>query len=235
MLLKKSSIFILVSVFFICSISGAEEKTDSSIEKAELEKQISYALGHDILKRLQENFPLDPDFFIKGVTDANKDQAGFSEDKIKELLTSYQRILRQKQIEKMKIESEINRKNGTAFLEANKKKEGIVTLASGLQYKILVEGNGPVPKPTDTVECHYRGAFIDETVFDSSYERGEPAVFQVGQVIQGWGEALQIMKTGSIWMLYVPTDLAYGDRGAGDMIKPGATLVFKIELLGILE
>jgi FKBP-type peptidyl-prolyl cis-trans isomerase FklB len=148
---------------------------------------------------------------------------------------AYQRIIRHRQIEKMKLESEENRKKGAAFLEANKNKEGVVTLASGLQYKILKDGKGPVPKAADTVECHYEGTLIDDTVFDSSHDRGKPAVFQVGQVIQGWIEALQIMKTGSVWMLYVPTDLAYGDRGAGDMIKPGATLVFKIELLGIVE
>lgn len=141
----------------------------------------------------------------------------------------------EKQIEKMKLESETNRKNGTAFIEANKKTEGVITLSSGLQYKILVEGKGPHPKPMDTVECHYKGTLIDETVFDSSYDRGEPAKFQVNQVIRGWAEALQIMKTGATWMLYVPTDLAYGDRGAGDMIKPGTTLIFKIELLRIME
>ncbi len=141
----------------------------------------------------------------------------------------------EKQIEKMKLESENNRKNGTAFLEVNRQKEGVITLSSGLQYKILVDGKGPHPKPTDTVECHYKGTLIDETVFDSSYDRGEPAKFQVNQVIQGWVEALEIMKTGSIWMLYVPTDLAYGDRGAGDVIKPGTTLVFKIELLRIMD
>jgi len=141
----------------------------------------------------------------------------------------------EKQIEKMKLESENNRKNGNDFLEVNRPKEGVITLSSGLQYKILVDGKGPHPKPTDTVECHYKGTLIDETVFDSSYDRGEPAKFQVNQVIQGWVEALEIMKTGSIWMLYVPTDLAYGDRGAGDVIKPGTTLVFKIELLRIMD
>ncbi len=233
--LKKISLFILVLTFCCCLNGFADDnKTNPVIEKEEIEKQISYALGYDILKQLKENFSLDPDLFILGIEDAKKNQPRLPEEKIKELFASYQRILRQKQIEKMKLESENNRKSGAAFLESNKKKEGVVALPSGLQYKILVDGKGPHPKPTDTVECHYKGTLIDETVFDSSYERGEPAKFQVNQVIQGWVEVLQIMKTGSTWMVYVPTDLAYGDRGAGDMIKPGTTLVFKIELLKIL-
>jgi len=233
--LKKISVFILVIIFCVCFKSFADEKTHRPLEKEEIEKQISYALGVDILERLKENFFLDPDLFIMGVEDAKKNQPRLSEEKIKELLISYQRILRQKQIEKMKLESENNRKNGTAFLEINRQKEGVITLPSGLQYKILVDGKGPHPKTTDTVECHYKGTLIDDTVFDSSYERGEPAVFQVNQVIQGWVEALKIMKAGSIWMLYVPTNLAYGDRGAGDVIKPGVTLIFKIELLRIMD
>jgi len=235
MLLKKTSVLILVLVFCFCSKGVSEEKKEESLDKEELEKQISYALGYDIFEKLKENFSLDPDFFSLGAGDADQGRSKLSEEKLKELLMSYQRIIRHRQIEKMKLESEENRKKGTAFLEANKKKEGVVTLAGGLQYKILKDGTGPVPKAADTVECHYTGTLIDDTVFDSSYDRGKPAVFQVGQVIQGWIEALQIMKTGSVWMLYVPTDLAYGDRGAGDMIKPGATLVFKIELLGIVE
>lgn len=231
--LKKIGVLILVLCF--CIQGFAEENKEGLLEKEELEKQISYALGYDIFERLKENFSLDPEFFTLGAMDANQNQARLSEEKLKELLMSYQRIIRHRQIEKMKLESEENRKKGADFLEANKTKEGVVTLAGGLQYKVLKHGTGPVPKITDTVECHYIGALIDDRVFDSSYDRGKPAVFQVGQVIQGWIEALQIMKTGSVWMLYVPTDLAYGDRGAGDMIKPGATLVFKIELLGIVE
>ncbi|OGR14127.1 MAG: hypothetical protein A2277_21025 [Desulfobacterales bacterium RIFOXYA12_FULL_46_15] len=231
---KKIIVFILILTFYACLKGFADDKTTLSLEKAEIEKQISYALGYDILEQMKGNFPLDPDLFIMGLDDAKKNQPRLSEEKIKDLLTSYQRILRQKQIEKMKLDSEKNRKEGTAFLEANKKKEGVLTLSSGLQYKILTQGEGPVPNPMDTVECHYKGTLIDETVFDSSHDRGEPARFQVNQVIQGWGEALRIMKTGSTWILYVPADLAYGDRGAGDMIKPGATLIFQIELLGIV-
>jgi len=120
-----------------------------------------------------------------------------------------------------------------AFLEANKTKEGVVTLPSGLQYKVLQAGTGPKPAATDTVVCNYRGTLLDNTEFDSSYKRGQPATFPVGGVIKGWTEALQLMPVGSKWQLFIPADLAYGDRGAGGQIGPGATLIFEVELLSI--
>jgi FKBP-type peptidyl-prolyl cis-trans isomerase FklB len=128
---------------------------------------------------------------------------------------------------------EPNKKAGDAFLAANKTKEGVVTLPSGLQYKILKEGTGPKPTPADSVVCNYRGTLIDGKEFDSSYKRGQPATFPVGQVIKGWTEALQLMPVGSKWQLFVPADLAYGDRGAGPDIGPGATLIFEVELISI--
>jgi FKBP-type peptidyl-prolyl cis-trans isomerase FklB len=128
---------------------------------------------------------------------------------------------------------EPNKKAGDAFLAANKTKEGVVTLPSGLQYKILKEGTGPKPTPSDSVVCNYRGTLIDGKEFDSSYKRGQPATFPVGQVIKGWTEALQLMPVGSKWELFVPPDLAYGDRGAGPDIGPGATLIFEVELISI--
>ena len=133
------------------------------------------------------------------------------------------------------MEAKVNREEGFKFLDENKKKENVVTLSSGLQYKIIIVGDSPLPKATDTVECHYKGTLIDGTEFDSSYRRGNPATFQVGGVIQGWIEALQMMKVGSKWELYIPPELAYGDRGAGSLIKPGATLIFEVEVLGIVE
>jgi FKBP-type peptidyl-prolyl cis-trans isomerase FklB len=128
---------------------------------------------------------------------------------------------------------EENKKAGEAFLAQNKGKQGVVTLPSGLQYKILKAGNGKKPTENDTVECNYRGTLINGTEFDSSYRRGQPATFGVGQVIPGWREALQLMPVGSKWELYVPPDLAYGERGAGRDIGPNSTLVFEVELLGI--
>ena len=123
---------------------------------------------------------------------------------------------------------------GQAFLEENKKGPGVVVLPSGLQYEIIKEGTGKKPKATDQVRCHYEGTLIDGTLFDSSIQRGEPAVFGVNQVIPGWVEALQLMPEGSKWKLYIPSELAYGARGAGEMIPPHSTLIFEVELLEVL-
>lgn len=132
-----------------------------------------------------------------------------------------------------KVEGEKNLKAGEDFLAENKTKQGVVTLPSGLQYEIIKEGNGPKPKETDKVKCNYEGKTIDGVVFDSSYKRGEPAVFPVNGVIPGWTEALQLMPVGSKWKLFIPASLAYGERGAGRDIKPNSTLIFEVELLSI--
>jgi FKBP-type peptidyl-prolyl cis-trans isomerase FklB len=130
--------------------------------------------------------------------------------------------------------NETNIQQGKVFLEENKKRGNVVTLPSGLQYEILAEGNGKSPKPTDQVQCHYEGTLIDGTLFDSSIKRGKPAVFGVNQVISGWTEALQLMKEGSKWRLYLPYNLAYGEQGAGDSIPPYSSLIFEVELLKVL-
>ena len=135
------------------------------------------------------------------------------------------------------MEAKANAENiakGKAFLEENKKKPNIVTLPSGLQYEVIREGNGKQPKATDRVRCHYEGTLIDGTLFDSSITRGQPAVFGVNQVIKGWVEALQLMSEGAKWKLYIPSDLAYGAQGAGEMIPPHSTLVFEVELIEVL-
>ena len=228
--------FLVLIILFLFNIECfANEEKEQSIEKADLEKQISYALGYDIFDKLKETFELDPAFFMMGAMDRHEKQPKLTQEKLEEILMSYQRLARQKQMERIKMESKVNREEGLKFLDENKKKENVVTLSSGLQYKIMIEGDGPLPKATDTVECHYKGTLIDGTEFDSSHRRGKPAAFQVGGVIQGWIEALQMMKVGSKWELYIPPELAYGDRGAGSVIKPGATLIFEVELLGIVE
>jgi FKBP-type peptidyl-prolyl cis-trans isomerase len=132
-------------------------------------------------------------------------------------------------------EGQLNLETGNAFLEENKSREGVNTTASGLQYEVISEGDGPKPSADDRVRVHYHGTLIDGTVFDSSVERGEPAVFGVGQVIPGWTEALQLMPVGSKWKIYVPSNLAYGERGAGADIGPNTTLIFEVELLEIVE
>ncbi len=228
-------ILIAAGVLFFSTTGLAEEKDSPLVKDASIEKQISYALGYDIFEKLRETIELDPQYFFMGAKDSQGNTPQVSEKQLQDILMSYQRMARQKQIEKIKEESEKNRTLGAKFLDENKKKEGVITLSSGLQYKVLKEGTGALPKLSDTVECHYKGTLIDGTEFDSSYKRGKAATFQVGGVIPGWVEALQKMKEGSRWMLYIPSDLAYGDRGAGPKIKPGSTLIFVVELMGIVE
>jgi FKBP-type peptidyl-prolyl cis-trans isomerase len=138
-----------------------------------------------------------------------------------------------KEMEERKNQGEANKEKGETFLEANKAKEGVTALESGLQYKILKKGTGPSPKATDTVKCHYRGTTIDGKEFDSSYKRGEPATFALNRVIKGWTEGLQLMKEGGKWEFYIPSEMAYGERGSGPHIGPNEVLIFEVELLGI--
>jgi FKBP-type peptidyl-prolyl cis-trans isomerase len=170
---------------------------------------------------------------LQGLQDALADgKVLLTDDEIKTVMTDLQNQVRQKQEEKRLAMAESNKKDGAAFLAANATKEGVVALPSGLQYKVLVAGTGPKPTATDTVVCNYRGTLLDNTEFDSSYKRGQPATFPVSGVIKGWTEALQLMPVGSKWQLFIPADLAYGERAQGP-IGANATLVFEVELLSI--
>ncbi len=212
-----------------------EKKQIEVLESAELARQISYALGYDVFRNVSQYMDLDLASFIKGVNDKHKGELAMEKDQLRQMLLAYQRIARQKQTQQMAQTTETNRVEGARFLEGNKLKEGVVSLSSGLQYKIMEKGEGVLPGINDTVECNYKGSVLDGTVFDSSFTRGKPAVFQVNGVIPGWVEALQLMPVGSRWELYVPANLAYGDQGAGNAIKPGQTLIFEVELLGIID
>jgi FKBP-type peptidyl-prolyl cis-trans isomerase FklB len=208
--------------------------------------KFSYALGMNTAKRMSEGLnkqsvPFDPAILVRGMKDG---LAGgktlLTDEEAQAALKVVQDELRAKQQAKMqeteeanKKVAEANKKEGEAFLAANKGKDGIVALASGLQYKILTEGTGPKPAATDSVVCNYQGTLINGKEFDSSYKRGQPATFPVNGVIKGWTEALQLMPVGSKWQLFIPSELAYGDRGAGADIGPGATLIFEVELLSI--
>ncbi|MFH2003497.1 MAG: FKBP-type peptidyl-prolyl cis-trans isomerase, partial [Bacteroidota bacterium] len=156
-----------------------------------------------------------------------------NEEQSQAVMMELQKQLMARHEEKINAEKDKNKIEGEAFLAENKKDKDVITLPSGLQYKIITAGTGPKPKSTETVAVHYSGTLIDGTEFDSSFKRGEPATFPVTGVIKGWVEALQLMPVGSKWKLFIPTDLAYGERGAGGVIGPNATLIFEIELLSI--
>jgi len=195
----------------------------------------SYAIGMNIGKGLhKDSVDVDPAILLRGLKDG---MAGgktlLTDDEAKSAMVAIQADLRKKQEAKLAIVGDSNKKEGDEFLAQNKTKEGVVTLPSGLQYKILKEGTGPKPSASDSVVCNYKGTLIDNTEFDSSYKRGQPATFPVTGVIKGWTEALQLMPVGSKWQLFVPSDLAYGERGQGPDITPNATLIFEVELISI--
>ena len=184
----------------------------------------------------KQSVDVDWNLIAQGMKDAAAgSKTRLTQDEAKAVLNEVQTEIQKQQQEKMKETADKNKTEGEAFLAANKSKDGVVTLPSGLQYKILTAGTGPKPTASDSVKCNYRGTLIDGKEFDSSYKRGQPATFAVGQVIKGWTEALQLMPVGSKWQLFVPSSLAYGERGAGAEIGPGATLIFEVELLSIEE
>ena len=193
--------------------------------------KVSYALGLSIGNNFQNSGikDLQVEDFIKGLTDVMEEkQPAITYDEAKEVINEYF-------IKLQKEKMEINKKAGEEFLHINKGRAGVVELPSGLQYQVLKQGNGAKPSATDKVKCHYHGTLINGTVFDSSVERGVPAMFGVTQVIPGWVEALQLMREGDSWRLYIPSDLAYGQNGAGGLIGPDSTLIFDVQLLRVIK
>lgn len=197
----------------------------------------SYAIGVNIGKGLhRDGVDVDPASVSRGIRDALlNNKLLLTDDEMKTAIMSLQADLKKKADTEMAAAGAANKKEGETFLAANKTKEGVVTLPDGLQYKILTPGNGPKPTATDTVVANYKGTLINGTEFDSSYKRGQPVTFPVGQVIKGWTEILQMMPTGSKWEVYIPSDLAYGPQGPGRAgpIGPDQTLIFEIELVSI--
>ena len=193
--------------------------------------KISYALGLSIGNNFQNSGinNLQVEDLVKGLKDVlGGAEPEISYDEAKQVINDYFMNLQKERLE-------LNKKAGEEFLNINKGKAGVVTLPSGLQYQVLKQGEGAKPAASDKVKCHYHGTLINGTVFDSSVQRGEPAVFGVSQVIPGWVEALQLMPVGSKWRLFIPSDLAYGEHGAGDAIEPNSALVFDVELLDIVK
>ena len=198
------------------------------------EKQkFSYTAGMQVGQNVKrQNLDFDAKAFALGVQDAlSNAKPKLSPEQMRAAVEGFQK----KEMAKREAVAKKNQDAGQAFLEANKKKEGVTTLPSGIQYKVLQEGNGKQPTAIDTVSVHYRGTLTDGTEFDSSYARNEPAIFQVSQVIKGWQEALPLMKEGSKWQVFIPADLAYGPRGAGGAIGPNETLIFEIELISVID
>jgi len=198
--------------------------------------KVSYAIGMNMGMGLrQRSLDIDPDVLAQGLRDALAGKTLMTESDARAAIIQWQNEMNAKMEEQRKAAGEANKTEGEAFLAANKTKEGVVALPSGLQYKILTPGTGPKPTAADSVVCNYRGTLIDGKEFDSSYKRGQPATFPVSGVIKGWTEALQLMPVGSKWQLFIPPSLAYGERGAGQDIGPNATLIFDVELISIQE
>ncbi len=217
------------------SLAFAPLALAADVQLKDQKDKISYSIGLDIGTTLKRQLiEVNEELLNTGILDGLSGKKPLlSEDQVKETMAVFQKEMLAKQAEAKKAAAAKNAAEATKFLTENKTKEGVKTTASGLQYKVLKEGSGPTPKPTDTVKVNYRGTVLDGTEFDSSYKRGEPASFPVNRVIKGWTEALQLMKVGSKYQLFIPADLAYGGRGAGSDIGPNAMLIFDVELLGI--
>lgn len=217
-----------------------EKKADQPSGSVALDSQkakASYAIGMTIGKNIsREGVEIDPAIFQRGLTDAlSGGKLQMSDEEARGVIMALEQQARAKRDAELKKEGEENKKEGETFLAGNKAKEGIVTLPSGLQYKVIKQGNGPKPVLTDTVVCNYRGTLVNGKEFDSSYKRGQPATFPVGGVIKGWTEILQLMPVGSKYQVFIPADLAYGARPPSVEIGPNSTLIFDIELLSIKE
>ncbi len=225
---------LLTAVLCIMLLAGHVNAGDNATLKNEKDK-VSYSIGLNIGNNFKsQSVDINTDVLLKGIKDAlSGSKPSMTDKEIQETMTAFQKEMTAKQAERAKVLGEKNKKEGEAFLAANKKKEGIKTTSSGLQYKVIKAGNGAKPKTTDSVTVNYRGTLIDGTEFDSSYKRGEAANFPLNGIIPGWVEALQMMPVGSKWQLFLPSSLAYGERGSGREIGPNAALIFEVELIAI--
>lgn len=215
--------------------SGVAEK--ASPDGAPFKEKVSYCLGLNFGRGLvADDIEVDFASMAAGLQDAlTSAQPKLSDEQVREVMTRFQSQMQQKVENRMAQAADINLAKGEKFLEDNRSKEGIEETPTGLQYRVVEAGDGASPLPSDTVRCHYEGTLINGTVFDSSYKRGQPAEFPVNRVISGWTEALQMMEVGAKWEVFLPAKLAYGAGGAGGDIGPNETLIFTIELLGIVE
>ena len=229
--MRKIAVSVALGFVFLAGVCLAGEAPEITSEKGKINYSIGYQIGGDFKR---QGIELDPDLVVKGIKDglAETKPLMTQQEMRKTLVDLKKKIVadqRKQQTEKAKK----NLAEGEAFLAGNAKKEGVVTLPSGLQYKVLAEGKGKSPVATDNVTVHYKGMLIDGTEFDSSFKRGKPATFRADRIIAGWKEALLLMKEGAKWRLFIPAKLGYGERGAGPKIPPNATLIFEVELLSV--
>lgn len=222
---------IVALAVFVASAAFAQEKAELKSEK----DKVSYSIGLDIGATFKkQGMDINTEALKAGINDAvSGKEPLLTDEQVKQTMEAFSKSMMEKQTAANKQEADKNKAAGDKFLAENKTKEGVKTTASGLQYKVIKEGEGESPKPTDVVETHYRGTLINGKEFDSSYSRNEPATFPVNRVIKGWTEALQMMKPGAKYQLFIPPDLAYGEKGAGQDIGPNETLVFEVELLNV--
>ena len=246
--MKWTCVALAAMALILCGRAGAQDKPAApaaapapapaaapAMELKSLDAKVSYALGMDIGAYLKE-LPIELDLtaFLRAIEDRVKGrEALMTDQQAAEAKQEFMRKMQTKRDGERKTRGEANKKEGDLFLEQNAKKEGVATTASGLQYQVIKKGEGAPPQPTDRVKVHYRGTLLDGTVFDSSYDRDEPAEFVVNEVIPGWIEGLKLMPVGSKHKLFIPAKLAYGEEGAGEAIGPNAVLIFEVELLGI--
>lgn len=230
----KRAIAALTTVSF-CLFHHVGWAAGQGVQLKDKKDKISYAIGVDVGKSIQkQKIDVSADPFFAGFKDGQANKVTLmSDEEIRQTLLSLQTEMLERQKAEMKDTAAKNLIEGQKFLSDNKKNKDIITLPSGLQYRILKAGNGESPKPTDVVTTHYRGKLINGTEFDSSYKREEPVKFAVNGVIPGWTEALQLMKPGAKWELFIPPTLAYGEHGVGQIIGPNSTLIFEVELLTV--
>jgi FKBP-type peptidyl-prolyl cis-trans isomerase len=233
-----------VAIFAALTLQACQQNSDTTASQSaseptleSTEQRLSYGIAFGLGQRLaQDGLPLDVPAFTSGLSDGAAGRSPrMSDEEIAAEMMSYQQSMMAKREAENAATAEANEQAGATFLAENASKEGVTVTESGLQYKVLEAGDGPIPTADDTVEVHYRGTLIDGTVFDSSYDRGQSVSFGVQQVIQGWTEALQLMPVGSKWELAIPPELAYGPGGAGGVIGPNAALLFEVELLSIAD
>jgi len=225
----------LLVVLLAVGLFACQSSTQNKAQLKSSKDSISYSIGINIGNNLKSQMvDVDPNIVAQGIKDIlDSNKTLITAEQAQEIIMAFQKQLMAKHEETMKGQADKNKKEGEAFLAENKKKDGVVSLPNGMQYKVITMGTGKKPKATDTVTVNYRGTLIDGKEFDSSYKHGEPATFPLTQVIKGWTDGLQLMPVGSKFQFFIPSELAWGERGTGQLIQPNAIVIFEVELLSI--